>query len=342
MTEYFAFSKIDSALDKTKAILWPFNLGIWLRLALISLFAGGITAINPFQFTGGPSEMGGLNTAMPGMNGFPDMTLILLIVFAVIILALIFGYLSAVFQFIFVDCLRTKEFRIRHYFSERVGKGARLFGFELAVSFLLILLVAVAMIALIAGVMGTAGGAMNIMIFFTMMLAVIIIAIPIAILFMLTIDFVVPIMTADDCGVIEGWKKCWNVMGRGWLQIIIYIIMKFILSIVIVIIMVIIAVIAAIIIGVPFLLAFIATAGLSAGTILSPVSIILLIAYVIILIPVILIISVPFVTYIRMYSLDVLGAMAPEYSMTDVYDEEGPDRPDAVTESVTEDNLDDN
>ena len=177
------------------------------------------------------------------------------------------------------------------------------------------------MIALIAGFMGAGSGTMNIMFFFTMMLAIIIIAIPIALLFMRTIDFVVPIMIAKDCGVIEGWKECWNVMKRGWLQVIIYIIMKFILSVVIMIIMVIIAVIAAIIIGVPFLLAFIATIGLSAGSVLSPLAVILLIAYIIILIPVILIISVPFVTYIRMYSLDVLGAMAPEYSMTDYPDE---------------------
>lgn len=322
MTEYFAFSKIDSALDKTKAVLWPFNLGIWLRLALISLFAGGITAIYPFQFTGGPSDIGELNTAMPGMGGFPDMTLILLIIFALVVLFLIFGYLSSVFQFIFVDCLRTKEFRIRHYFSERVGKGARLFGFNLAVSLILILLVAVAMIALIAGFMGPGSGAMNIMFFFTMMLAIIIIAIPVALLFMLTVDFVVPIMITKDCGVIEGWKECWNVMKRGWLQVVIYIIMKFILSVVIMIIMVIIAVIAAIIIGVPFLLAFIATIGLSSGAVLSPLAVILLIAYIIILIPVVLIISVPFVTYIRMYSLEVLGAMAPEYSMTDYPDED--------------------
>lgn len=321
MTEYFAFSKIDSALDKTKAILWPFNLGIWLRLALISFFAGGITAINPFQFTGDPSDMGEFNTAMPGMGGFPDLTLILLIVFAVVIIALIFGYISAVFQFIFVDCLRTKEFRIRHYFSERAGKGARLFGFDLALSILLIAIIAIVMIALIAGIMGAASGAMNIIFFFTMMLAIIIIAIPIALLFMLTIDFVVPIMIAKNCGVIEGWKECWSVMGRGWLQVIIYIIMKFILSIVIMIIMVIIAVIAAIIIAVPFLLAFLATIGLSSGTIFSPVAIILLIACIIILIPIVLIISVPFVTYIRMYSLEVLGGIAPEYSMTNIYEE---------------------
>ncbi|WP_062398529.1 hypothetical protein [Methanogenium cariaci] len=39
--EHYAFREIDRAVAMTKSILIPFDIGIWLRLALIALFAGG-------------------------------------------------------------------------------------------------------------------------------------------------------------------------------------------------------------------------------------------------------------------------------------------------------------
>jgi hypothetical protein len=38
---YAALSVLDAAINRTKSLLWPFNLGVWLRLAVISFFVGG-------------------------------------------------------------------------------------------------------------------------------------------------------------------------------------------------------------------------------------------------------------------------------------------------------------
>ena len=36
-SNYAAFSVLDATINRTKSLLWPFNLGVWLRLAVISV-----------------------------------------------------------------------------------------------------------------------------------------------------------------------------------------------------------------------------------------------------------------------------------------------------------------
>ncbi|MEA2034616.1 MAG: hypothetical protein U9N40_03880 [Euryarchaeota archaeon] len=49
ISDYYAFSELDNAINRTKNLLWPVKKAIWLRLAVISLFAGAGTGLNPFQ-----------------------------------------------------------------------------------------------------------------------------------------------------------------------------------------------------------------------------------------------------------------------------------------------------
>ncbi|WFN37528.1 DUF4013 domain-containing protein [Methanomicrobium antiquum] len=315
MSDYYAFSSIDPAIERTKRLLWPFNKGIWLRIALISLFIGGFTSFNPFQFTSG-TDSTEMPSSFAGSDLFMDqLPVILGVVAVIIILALIFGYISCVFQYLFVECLSKNEFAIRKYFKTNTKRGARLFGFELVIGGLLI---AVIMIAVFMMIMGFASVSIDSMqkvgFFISIFLLVLLLSIPIGIIMLFTVDFVVPIMIKENCKLIEGWKKCWGVIKTDWSQTIIYLIMRIIIGIVVFILMFIAIMIAALVLAIPFFIVGLIAVGLNPGS-FAIAFIILLILFILCMIPISLLISVPFITFGRYYSLNVLGLLDNNYTM---------------------------
>jgi hypothetical protein len=304
--EYVAFNAIDGAIHRTKDLLWPFRKSVWLRLAVVAFFIGGISSPNFYSFGSGDLGMGDTaGTVSPDIVG-----MILLIVGAVIILALIFGIVSSIIQFVFVDLLRTERFRILDHFGPRAGKGLRLFCFIFCLVILLILLIMIPIAFLVMS--GSTMTGANIFPFIMgFILLILIFVIPFAIIMTFTIDFVVPIMIQDDCGVIAGWKTLFATFSGRWLQGLLYLLAKFILGLVAGIIQLIILVIATIIIAIPFV-----AIGLMTLSSLDLMSIILLaIPFLIIFIPVAAIIAVPFITFFRYYSLEVLGMLDTRLAM---------------------------
>jgi hypothetical protein len=304
--EYVAFNAIDGAIRRTKDLLWPFRKGVWLRLAVVAFFLGGLSFPNFYQFGSGDMGTGDMTGAIT-----PDILgMILLIVGAVIILALVFGIISSIIQFVFVDLLRTEQFRILDHFGPRAGKGLRLFCFTFALVILLIVLIMIP-IAFLA----IAGSAMSGTNFFPYILGfillILVLIIPFAIIMTFTTDFVVPIMIQDDCGVIAGWKTLLATFSGRWLQGLLYLLAKFILGLVAGIIQLIILAVAGLIIVLPFV-----AIGLMALSSLDLMSILLLaIPFLIIFIPVAMIVAVPFITFFRYYSLEVLGMLDERLAM---------------------------
>ncbi|HDR73619.1 MAG TPA: hypothetical protein ENN85_06880 [Methanoculleus sp.] len=313
---YAAFSALDAAIDRTKSLLWPFDLGVWLRLAVIAFFVGG----TGFNVPSGPSysvsgdEFAGIGPADIGIpGGVPGFLLLLIVV--IVAVAIVFWVLGAIFQFVFVDSLRTGEVGIRRYVGPRAGKGFRLFLFEAGLALLILLFVVIpfALIFFTTGGLDVRFGAlMLIPIVLLFIAAVFVLAILLGLIMLFTIDFVVPIMIRDDCGVIDGWRSAWRIIRSEWKQALVYAIVKFLLGIAVGILMIIAVVIAAIILAIPFGIVgvLIAAAG---GSV--PVYIVLVALFVLFLIVAALFISVPFVTFLRYYSLEVLAAIAPEYTL---------------------------
>lgn len=298
--EYIAFNAIDGAIHRTKELLWPFRKGIWLRLAVVAFFIGGLSSPNFYQF--GSDEMGtsGMTgTLAPGM-----LDLIMIIILAAIIVGVIFGIISSVIQFVFVDLLRTERFKIVDHFGPRMGKGLRLFGFTFCLVLLLILLMMVPIgLAQIGG--QELAGANLLPFFLGFVLLLLILIIPFAIVMTFTLDFVVPVMIQNDCGVIAGWKALIATFSGRWLQALLYLVAKFILGLVAGIIQFLILLVAGIIIAIPFVAAgFLMMSALDLMTV-----VLLAIPYLIIFIPVAMFIAVPFVTFFRYYSLEVLGTL---------------------------------
>ncbi|MDS0219915.1 hypothetical protein NDI54_00945 [Haloarcula sp. S1AR25-5A] len=166
-----AVDDIDDAIDATKSFLFPFEKGIWLRMAFVVFFigggGGGLNSAQSFSnfgdFTGdggpgGPSGPGSefqltapletvaslpgdlaMQVSGPGVpSGAPDELLAGagLLVFAVIGLFILlwFAYaiLSNFMEFVLTQALIDEEIHVRRYFSDHVGNGIRLFLFRLA------------------------------------------------------------------------------------------------------------------------------------------------------------------------------------------------------------------
>lgn len=308
--DIFAFNTLDETLKRTKDLLWPVRWGVWLRLAVIAFFVGGGFSSPNFNYST-PAPQG-----MPAIS--PEiLPLVVGVVALIIVLALVFGFISATVQFVFVDCLATGEFTLAKFFRERLGKGARLFLFQIALVLLLIIILAA---AFLVGFGGAAFGVPN----FLAIIGAILLLLPVILVFALilglTIDFVVPIMIRDDCGVLAGWRRLWPVIASQAWQTIAYVVVRVILNIVAAIILFILLLIALVVIAVPFVLAALAlySTGIPEPDWIGanlPAIIALAALFLIIYIPVSLLIQVPFVTFFRHYSLLVLGRLAPAYDL---------------------------
>ncbi|MCQ1539242.1 hypothetical protein FTO68_09650 [Methanocalculus taiwanensis] len=324
MTEYFALSEIDSAIRRTRDLLWPFRKGVWLRIALISLFIGWGGA--GFPQPAWSSESDFPSDAFDGFivpDALPDMAgLIIAIILLIIALALLFMLIGSIIQFVFVDCIRTGDVKIRHYFWPRAEKGGRVFLFEIGVALLFLLLLAALIIPLIiiaGGIAGPAGGislAFSLLVFLPIILVT---AVIIGIIQLITIDFVVPIMIENDCGVIDGWREFYGIISTQWMQGIIYLVVRFLAALGGGFVLIILTLLALAILAIPFaVIGFVLYAVIQIANI--HLLLLLAIPYLIIAIPVVLLISVPFITFFRTYSLAVLGRLSPEHML--LFDEE--------------------
>jgi len=307
--DMYAFSRLDGAFQRTKSLLWPIRWGVWLRLALIALFVGGGVS---FPNTSGYNfEEGDLP---PGIGDtLPEIaTVIVPLILIVLAIALVWWIVGTVMQFVFVDMLREGDVHIRPFFGERLGKGVRLFLFEAGLTLILILAM-MAFILMLVGIGGSGGAGVGVAFILLFIPFILVATLLFGIIFLLTHDFVVPIMIHEDCGAIEGWQQLFGMISENVWQTLVYVITRFVLGLVAGIVQAVLVILAMLIIAIPFVfIGIVLLATLQANFVLL---LALLIPYLIIAVPVALLIAVPFVTFFRYYGLLVLEGLAPEYHL---------------------------
>lgn len=309
--DMYAFNRLDGAFQRTKSLLWPIRWGVWLRLALIALFVGGGVSFpntSGYNFNEGDLPPGVMES-LPGIA-----TIVVALILIVLAIALVWWIVGTVMQFVFVDMLRTGDIHIRPFFGERLGKGLRLFLFQAGLTLILVFAM-IAFILMLVGLGGSSGGGAGVGVAFILLFIpfVLVTALLFGIIFLLTHDFVVPIMIHEDCGVIEGWRRLFRIISENVWQTVVYIVTRFVLGLVAGIVQAVLVILALLIIAIPFvLIGIVLLAALQANIVLL---LALLIPYLIIAVPVALLIAVPFVTFFRYYGLLVLEGLAPEYHL---------------------------
>jgi len=317
ISDYYAFSELDNAINRTKNLLWPVKKGIWLRLAIISLFAGAGTGLNPFQIFSndfGDTTTGtGIDASATGAGDmiFQSIGLVLVLCGAILLITFLLGVISSIFQFVFVDYLTGDKTSISKYFRMRIGKGVRVFLFLMGIGIAFFVAIALPLALFLIPGVGTGIAALPGL--FSYLLLIFLLGIPFFLIYLFTFDFVIPIMIKDDCGVIAGWKTCLNIITNDWKQALFYAVSKFILTIATTIIIFIVVLIAAIAVAIPLIFIGVLTAAAFAA--FTPFNIILVLLGLLILTLIVVILMVPFSTFYRHYSLQVLGRLDGNYNL---------------------------
>jgi len=225
------FSAVDAvspAFEHTKRqLLQPFRFGQWLRLAFVGLLAGELSSgggcnAPKFPNFNVPRHPGTEHFMAPGLAGIDPLVyagLIAVVLIAAFVLGIVLMYISSVMRFILFDSVLAKECHIRRYWTARQGPGWRYFLWKLLYTLVtfgvLIVLVGIpAGLAFILGwfnqpkqhVIGLVLG--GIVLFFVF--AILVVAM--AVIYVLTKDFVVPQMALENIGAIEGWQRLWLMM----------------------------------------------------------------------------------------------------------------------------------
>ncbi|QLG26339.1 hypothetical protein HUG10_01735 [Halorarum halophilum] len=263
---WYAVDAIDDALDATKAFLFPFSLGRWARLALITLFiggGGGAGVQNTFQFAnsagqytgsgGGPGRSSGGSFALaplfgdggspalgtlaqvgpPGPGGLPFALgfVGLLAVAALLLLVLLFTIATPVLQFVFVEAIATDDVRVRGPFKRNFWKGIRLLVFQIAVSVVFAIpIVAVGAAAFFYAEAGPSSN-LNVPLIVGAVVLFILWVLLFAVVMGLTTQFVVPVMWVDDSGVLAGWSRVWSLVASEKTQTVVYLLMHLLVGI---------------------------------------------------------------------------------------------------------------
>jgi hypothetical protein len=221
-----AVDTISLAFQHTKRQLFqPFSFGQWSRLALVGLLAGelgsgGCNAPSSFNF---PQQTGGsrhfLETGLPHIDPALLAGLIVVLVVAGLVLGIVLMYVSSVMRFILFDSVLAKQCHIREGWHRRQDPGMRYFVWKL-----LYLAVTIAGMVVLLGIpLGFAyvvgwlkeprqhlivlilGGILLFLVFM-------IFSIALAVIYVLTKDFVVPQMALENIGAMEGWRRLWAKM----------------------------------------------------------------------------------------------------------------------------------
>ncbi len=214
-----AVNSISLAIEHTKRQLFqPFRFGQWTRLAIVGLLAGelgsgGFRGSN-FHLPPHPGTSPHLPSGLSGIDPILLAVLVAVTVFAALVFGLVMMYVGSVMRFILFDSVLASQCHIRQGWSRRQTAGWRYFLWQLLYIFasLGVFLVLLAIPAAFAFAMGwlrepkehllplILGGVL-------LSFALLIFAVALAVIMVLTKDFVVPQMALEDIGAIEAWRR---------------------------------------------------------------------------------------------------------------------------------------
>ncbi len=325
-----AVDSITLAIEHTKQQLFkPFRIGQWSKLAFVGLLAGelGSSGFSPSNFNLHRHTGAVPRTGLPNSLGI-DPALVAALIAAAIVAALAIGtilmYVGSVMRFVLFDSIIAKECHVGASWSRRLGAGWRFFLWKL----LYLFLVSVGLFVLIGFPLVFAfakgwlkdpkahlpalvlGGGL-------LLLVVLVFLVVTAVIFVLTKDFVVPLMALDDINAFEAWRRLVPMLKAELGAYGVYILMKIVLAVVAGALIGVAALILGLIFVVPTIgLGIIAVlTGKSAGLTWNPVTIALAVVVGCVLLAIFLyfvsLISVPAIVFFPAYALYFFAARYP-------------------------------
>lgn len=291
----YAVDDLSDAIDVTRDFLTPVRAWMWLKLAIVVFFVGGVGGNFP-SFSGGG---GGGETPPPDFAGEPSIppdvwALLITAVVVILLVVLFFMAIGAIMEFVLVESLRTGEVHVRRYGKSNLGEAISLLLFRIALGLATVLAVGLPVAAVYFA--APAFEAFTLGVIALLALFAIGVFVVQSVISSLTTNFVVPVMLLESCGAVEGWRRFWPTLTGEWKEYAVYYLLLILVGLVVGIGVGFISLLVAI----PFGLVAIVLAITVIGLIFLPV---IAIAFFLI----VSLIQVPVVSYFRYYSLLVLG-----------------------------------
>lgn len=229
-----AIDAITAAFTRAGELLFrPFRWSFWWRMAFLAFITGEVSGSGngirvPAEILDRSGEHGNrLAAASPAL----PLAAIVVIVLAVAFFVVVFMYLACVFRFVLFDAVLTGRYRLRQGFDRWQAHGTRFFWWVLG--YVAVMLVALAFCVLfiagsVAGV--KAGAVISILVLVFAALVAVCIAIAGAVVFVLTKDFVVPMMAMDGTGAVDAWARFRPMITANFVDYLAYLGMKIVLA----------------------------------------------------------------------------------------------------------------
>jgi|AntRauMinimDraft_4_1070384.scaffolds.fasta_scaffold00654_8 hypothetical protein len=298
---WYAVDALDEAFAETRDLLLPFDLGTWLRLAVITAFAGLSAPQTPTVSADAPPEV---VFEVSQEFTFAEFVAAFAVIGAVVLaIAAVVAAVGAVMEFVLVDVTRSRDVRVAGPFRRWLWPGLRLLGFR----------VGVILVGLLATALVLAPIAAALLLGQMLWLVALVVVIPLAVLVgaasaiasEFTTAFVVPLMADDGVGVLEGWRRLWPEVRADWKQFGVYVLVKAVLlfgaSLALGF--------AVAVVAVPFGLG-----SLFVGPV-SPLGLVALGASALVGLLAVAAVSVPTMTFLRYHSLSVLDRSTVEFTL---------------------------
>jgi hypothetical protein len=320
-----ALGALEEARGRAAALLWPPDVGRWLRLAVLTAFVGG---------AGGTGSTGGnLQRALPTTGGTgvlpgpPDLALgpgvlpttgtavRLLAVSLVAVLA--YALVGSVAEFAIVGALRDGEVGLRASAHRYARRGARLFLFRVAVVGLAAV-VGLGPLALVVRGALTGDAALGLLAVPALLFAGVVASVSWGVL-TLTADLVVPAVLASGvAGPLAGWRRVLPVLVDNPVDAGLYLLVRVVLGVAAGVGVGVVGGLVALVVGIPFAAAGAATLA-AAGGALSFAELGVLVAltalFALAVVALLQVVRTPVVVYLRAYAVAVLGRLAPDLAL---------------------------
>ncbi|MEL4306002.1 DUF7544 domain-containing protein [Methanococcoides sp. LMO-2] len=234
MTWFVADAVGESFKRTRKCLLEPFNLMKWFKLAIIVALAGGggssgyNGSTSDYQTRELPQlpffDPANGNRFLDPITSMQDLPIIIAIIGSIILLVLIFWYISSVMDFVLVESVTKNEVRLREYTRKYMRMGLNLFVMRLVLAIGFFAIFAMAALPMILQIINDPSGN-----FWPMLIAgglsLIAIILMISIFSSIIYSFIylcIPIAMYDQVGIIEALEKVVATFRQDWKQIIGY------------------------------------------------------------------------------------------------------------------------
>lgn len=318
----------------------PFQLKKWLTLGFITLFTfSGGYSFN-FNYPGNwerndtqthkAFQSGDWtvlkNKIMHFLNSADANTVITiaaLIIVCTLLFFLVFMWLNSVFNFVLVDNIIKNKAAVREPFARLKPKGKSLFLWNISVLIIFLLLFALFLSLIVYGIYDyhKTHGAINILWMVLGGISLIIAGLFAGIIGLITTDFIIPVMYAEDIKILHAWKNFMPSVKGNLVNLLVYVALKIVIGIGQTVLSIFAVLASLIIIGIPSVLIFAvcALAALALKMTMSAFAVIIISIFVcVILSAFIYLINtmlMPVEIFRRVFAIDLLGQFNEKWNL---------------------------